>query len=222
MRYGIFVILAAGCGESMDTADGFIQPAHWVDSYPEHGAVLAAAPGSIVVNFNFDLHPTVTSAQVFVNDKMIPAAVSVENRVTLRIAPDGADKFGTWKVVLDACWPDASCHDGQFVFTVDELALATYEDHTSETQVQIAMRDTAFSPERVIVRAGTELVWLNEEGVDHYVNSDPHPSHTSIAALNSPAMNLGESFRFAMTTPGEWGIHCSAHHGMVSRVVVVP
>lgn len=214
----------AACGaESVDLGDGFLRPPHWLDSFPLPGATLAAPPAAIVVNFDFDLHATMSGAGVFVDEVELAARATVgADRRSLRIDLDGAGGPGQWRVALGACWPDGSCHEGQFLFRVDESARAEYADWTAADRVTVAMRQRAFVPEKLVVRAGTEVEWVNEEAPEHYVNSDPHPSHNLSESLNSPALELGDAHRFVFDTPGEWGIHCSAHAGMDGRVLVVP
>ena len=68
---------------------------------------------------------------------------------------------------------------------------------------------------------GTKVVWTNGDGVAHFVNTDPHPSHNVLADLNSLDLAQGQSYSFTFTEVGEWGYHCSAHYlSMVGRVIV--
>ncbi len=228
MRSGLLAavipLLAVGCGTtSEDLGGGFVKPPHFVDSFPRHDDTLTQAPEEIVVNFNFNLHPTATSATLRRNGATVPQALAVAaDQLSLRLDLRGANGDGEWVVGLNACWPDASCHEGQFVFRVDPARLTQYKDLSAGKEVTVRMAGIAFVPDRLVVKAGTRVDFLNDEAVTHFVNSDPHPSHNLIAALNSKAMVKGDRYSHVFNRPGEWGFHCSAHTHMTGKIVVRP
>jgi plastocyanin len=86
--------------------------------------------------------------------------------------------------------------------------------------VAVALQNVAFVPQKIIVSPDTKVVWTNQNGFAHFVNSDPHPSHNSVAALNSTALQKDESYSFTFTAPGIYGYHCSAHTNMTAQVLV--
>lgn len=196
---------------------------HFVDSYPSHGQTLRQPPEEIVVNFDFNLHE---DSYISVARDGVPVAVGKANidstQLTMRTALGGQTGDGLYVVTYRACWPDRSCHDGQFAFTVDSET-ASYRDMTGKEAVSVEMVGLAFAPANIVVSKGTMVTWTNKEGAVHFVNSDPHPSHNAMAELNSGALGEGESHSYTFTRAGEWGYHCSAHYpqGMSGRVIVL-
>ena len=121
-----------------------------------------------------------------------------------------------------ACWPDRSCHDGRFGFRVDGSVKPTYLDMTGRPEVAVSMRDTAFSPTKLVVSLGTKVTWTNNDAVLHFVNTDPHPVHNYLSTLNSTELEPGETYSYTFTEQGEWPYHCSLHfpQNMVAAVIV--
>lgn len=199
--------------------------AHFVDSYPKHGDLFAQVPDRAQIDFNFTLHEvssiTVTKDGAPVEaGKLTLGARNLSMWVTL---PSTAGD-GEYLVKYKACWPDRSCHDGQFAFTVDSKTKSSYQDMTGKKEVQIEMQNIKFQPAAIIISKGTKVTWTNRDSVTHFVNTDPHPSHNVLLELNSLDLNQGQSYSFTFSSPGEWGYHCSAHfpQGMVARVIVQP
>jgi hypothetical protein len=104
------------CGaESNWVDDAFLKPPHWVESQPAPGVRLTAAPSEVSIRFDFNLHRSKTGARVRLNGNEIPSVSTVsENRKILTEDLQGTQGDGQWFVNLDACWPDGSCHKGQF------------------------------------------------------------------------------------------------------------
>jgi hypothetical protein len=74
---------------------------HFVSSDPANNAVVTVAPARVNISFNFDVvpHSDITVSRDGVDVTGGPVVIA-------------ADKLST------ACWPDQSCHDGSFGFTV--------------------------------------------------------------------------------------------------------
>jgi plastocyanin len=201
----------------------FLRPAHFTDSFPIHGETFARAPAVVVVNYNFNLHATLTAATV--SRDGTPVAVSHEvtdDNYTQRIDLQGATGDGVWEILLSACWPDGSCHDGRLAFRVDQSIESQYVDRTGMQQTTVTMKDEAFDPPRIIVSLGTTVIWVDDDLPEHFVNSDPHPTHNMLPALNSDALNDGDTYEFTFDRAGDWGYHCSSHTGMTGRILVLP
>ncbi|GEM_PF-1584902 len=201
-----------------------IRAAHFVDSSPKHGDTTALAPEKITINFDFTLHE-ISSIKVTKDGTMIDTAKMMGPNglsMSTTLAPSAGN--GLYVVSYKACWPDRSCHDGQFAFIVDDMKKMSYNDMTGKSEVQVLMKDLRFQPSHLIVSKGTRVIWKNEESAPHFVNSDPHPSHNVLPKLNSLVINMGgDDYSYTFTEAGEWGFHCSAHYpdGMVGRIIVV-
>lgn len=103
--------------------------AHFVSSSPAHAAVLTSAPSEVVINFNFDL---ATNSAIAVRAENSKSAKSSGTDVTAGTTQIDANKRAMhiaiepnmttqllYGVNYRACWPDQTCHDGQFAFVVD-------------------------------------------------------------------------------------------------------
>ena len=194
---------------------------HYVNSSPEHGQTFMQAPELIVINFNFNLHEnsdiTVTRDSQSVD---IGATTIDDNELTMRATLGSDSGDGVYTVQYSACWPDASCHDGQFGFIVDSET-GTYIDMTGEQAVTIDLKNIQFTQAKVIISSGTMVTWVNDDPVEHFINSDPHPSHNVLPELNSEGMETGDTFSYTFDEPGEWSYHCSAHADVMRGNVVV-
>ncbi len=149
-----------------------------------------------------------------------PASISGARKLTLETTLPAGAGDGTYTVDYKACWPDGSCHDGQFAFIVDGKTAANYTDMTGKAAVSIDIVNIAFGPQAVVVSAGTKVTWTNRDAVVHFVNSDPHPTHNHTPALNSLYLAKDTSYSFTFAQTGEYAYHCSAHTNMTGRVLV--
>ena len=197
---------------------------HLLDSAPKHGDKFAQAPTQILINFDFTLHE---DSAITVTREGAPVTTGKttlgEKKLSLTATLPGDAGDGLYVVKYKACWPDRSCHDGQFAFTVDAKMKSSYLDLTGQSEVTVRLKGIKFEPERIIVSRGTKVTWINDDPVVHFVNSDPHPSHNVVATLNSLEIKKGDSFNYTFDQSGEWAIHCSAHvpENMLGRVIVL-
>ena len=93
--------------------------AHFVDSMPMHEATLAQMPTQVVLNFNFTLSDasTITLEKDGKELKTAPGKLGDKKlSMSTEIPTDGG--AGLYLVKYKACWPDNSCHNGQFAFAV--------------------------------------------------------------------------------------------------------
>src|SRR5262249_19316534 len=77
--------------------------------------------------------------------------------------------------------------------------------YAGETEVKID--NFTFSPERVTVKAGTTVTWVNEDDIPHTVAS-------STKAFKSKALDTDDKYAFTFTTPGVYQYFCSLHPHM--------
>ena len=78
---------------------------------------------------------------------------------------------------------------------------------------KVEIDNFAFSPERITVKAGTTVTWLNADDTPHTVAS-------SSKLFKSKALDTDDSFSFTFTTPGMYEYFCSLHPYMTGTVVV--
>ena len=210
-------------GAMMDKLPNQLFAAHFVDSYPKHGETFAQPPEKALINFNFTLGDpssiTVTKDGTRVNTSALAYG---ERNLSMSVAIPSNSGDGLYVVDYKACWPDRSCHDGRYAFMVDSKSKSSYQNFRGKGEVTINMEDIKFSPSTMVISKGTKVTWKNMDGVVHFVNTDPHPSHNALKDLNSLDIKKGESYSYTFNVLGEWGFHCSAHvpQKMAGRIIV--
>lgn len=196
--------------------------AHYESNTPAHASVLAGVPVNVVIDFNFDLGPG-SSISIKTDDKEYGTGETVidPNKLAMRrnTNPNAPDGFYT--VNYKACWPDGSCHDGYFQFTIDRTKAGNYTDLRNKTEVTVKLSEVAFKPQNIRISRGTKVIWINEDNVDHYVNTDAHPSHTYYPPQNSKVLKKGDMFSLTFDKEGIYPYHCSAHAKIMTGSIIV-
>ncbi|MBI2040326.1 cupredoxin domain-containing protein [Candidatus Microgenomates bacterium] len=211
--------------QTLDTTTRFSDPkksAHYESNTPEHGSVLAGVPINVVINFNFDLTPP-SSISITKDGKEygIGETIIDSNKLSLRRGMDSNSLDGIYNIIYKACWPDKSCHDGNFQFKIDRRQSSVYIDMTGQKQVTINLKNIAFDPRYVKISKGTKVTWVNDDDVEHYINTDSHPAHTYYPDQNSKALKNGDQFSLVFNQPGIYPYHCSAHADVMSASILV-
>lgn len=90
-------------------------------------------------------------------------------------------------------------------------AVAAQPAPTATAEVKIDQ--FAFVPQRITVKAGTTVTWINEDDA-------PHTIASSSKLFKSKALDTGDKFPFTFTAPGTYAYFCSVHPHMTGTVVV--
>jgi len=88
---------------------------------------------------------------------------------------------------------------------------AAQSAQAADTEVDIDQ--FAFLPQRITVKAGTTVTWINEDDVPHTVAS-------SGKLFKSKALDTRDKFSFTFTTPGTYEYFCSLHPHMTGAIAV--
>ncbi len=85
----------------------------------------------------------------------------------------------------------------------------------------VSLKNTAYSPRSITVRAGTTVLWENDEAsaIPHTVTSGA--PNTPSGAFDSGTLNPTQKFQFTFTTPGTFNYFCRIHGAAMTGVVVV-
>lgn len=220
---GILIVAAAAFVllNSGDTA-GFKKSAHYESNSPAHGSVLAGVPVNVVIDFNFDLSTgSLISIKAGDREYGIGETIIDSNNLAMRRDIDTNAPDGLYTVNYKACWPDGSCHDGYFQFTIDRTKAETYADLRNKNEVTVKLSEISFKPTNIRISRGTKVVWMNEDNVIHYVNTDAHPSHTYYPQQNSGALKKGDVFSLTFDKTGVYPYHCSAHANVMTGSIIV-
>lgn len=80
-------------------------------------------------------------------------------------------------------------------------------------QVTVEMSDYEFFPAKLTVNVGTEITWLNRDGVVHNVVAGDD-------AFDSGTLNGGDSWSVVLDQPGTYSYVCTFHPGMEATLTV--
>ena len=94
------------------------------------------------------------------------------------------------------------------------VAAATFAARSAPaTDAEVDIDQFTFLPQRITVKAGTTVTWINEDDV-------PHTIVSSSKVFKSKAHDTANKFSFTFTTPGTYDYFCSVHPHMTGAVVV--
>jgi plastocyanin len=82
---------------------------------------------------------------------------------------------------------------------------------TAATEVKID--NFTFAPQRLTVKAGTTVTWINEDDI-------PHTVAATGKAFRSKVLDTDDKFSFTFTTAGSYEYFCSLHPHMTGTIVV--
>lgn len=83
----------------------------------------------------------------------------------------------------------------------------------AETTVKID--NFTFTPQRLTVKAGTTVTWVNEDDI-------PHTVAATQKAFKSKVLDTDDKYTFTFTTAGTYEYFCSLHPHMTGTIVVEP
>lgn len=93
--------------------------AHYVSNAPANEAILSSPPAEVTINFNFDLASNSTISVKKDGQEVSTGSIRISaDKQTLSKSVNATGGSGLYTVSYNACWPDGSCHDGQFQFGV--------------------------------------------------------------------------------------------------------
>jgi plastocyanin len=199
-----------------------VKAAHFESSTPAHGAKFAGVPNQVVIDFNFDLSDQSAISIKQSGQEYGEGDTTIdENKLAMRLKLKLSAPNGVYEVTYKACWPDNSCHNGKFSFTIDRTLADNFIDMRSQSEITIKMSQIKFQPENLIITKGTKVTWVNDDTVDHFVNTDSHPAHTHQPDLNSRSLRQGASYNYTFAEAGLYPYHCSAHaNNMAGNILV--
>src|SRR5262249_15117808 len=70
--------------------------------------------------------------------------------------------------------------------------------------IEVKIDNFTFEPQRIVVKAGTTVTWINEDDI-------PHTVAASGKLFKSKTLDTGDTFTYTFTTPGDYLYFCSLH-----------
>jgi plastocyanin len=87
-------------------------------------------------------------------------------------------------------------------------------DSTTAKQNRIEIKDFAFNPQKITVKSGEKITWLNRDEEPHTVVS------VEKQFKKSPALDTDQEFTATAGAPGTYTYFCSVHPKMTGTIVV--
>lgn len=114
------------------------------------------------------------------------------------------------------CAPNEKAEQGAFLDCTEKekCCIPAQAQKTSNASSPVVLIDQmAFSPEVVKVKAGTEVVWKNNDASIHTVTADD-------GSFSSPPLDQGGVFKKMFTKTGTYSYTCEMHPFMSGKIVV--
>lgn len=77
----------------------------------------------------------------------------------------------------------------------------------------VTIRNFAFSPAKITIKAGQSVIWTNEDSVGHSATADDNSWDTGV-------LPQGQSKSITFAKAGTYTYHCSVHPNMKAEVIV--
>ena len=87
-------------------------------------------------------------------------------------------------------------------------------DNRNSKQNRIEIKDFAFNPQTITVKAGEKVTWINRDEEPHTVVS------VEKQFKKSPALDTDQEFTITAGAPGTYMYFCSVHPKMTGTIVV--
>jgi plastocyanin len=79
--------------------------------------------------------------------------------------------------------------------------------------MEVKIDNFTFAPQRLTVKAGATVTWINEDDI-------PHTVAATGLAFRSKVLDTDDKFSFTFTTAGTFEYFCSLHPHMTGTIVV--
>lgn len=86
--------------------------------------------------------------------------------------------------------------------------------------VTVTIEDGKFDPSSVLIKQGDTVQWVNKDTKSHHIASNPHPTHTDLAELESSDLAAGQNFQFKFIKIGTFDYHDHLDPTIKGSVVV--
>jgi plastocyanin len=102
----------------------------------------------------------------------------------------------------------------------DSPSASDVTDRTDSALVVVAMKNTAFTPQKIKVKKGTTVRWVNEDDVRHNVVALNENDQSGLPAQND-LLGKGGTYEYRFDILGTFDYKCSPHPFMTGSVEVV-
>jgi plastocyanin len=111
----------------------------------------------------------------------------------------------------DVCGPGEIAEQGAFIDCGEKQKCCVAKVPASSHVILID--NYTFSPAEIRVRVGAEVIWKNNDGVEHGVTADD-------GSFASGSLAQGAEYKKKFVKPGVYSYSCEMHPSMAGKVVV--
>ena len=117
-------------------------------------------------------------------------------------------KYGIWilllvsVIALSGCGASTPTNGGTSTFPVSKLG----------TKVTVSMKNSVFTPATATVKAGTTVVWTNDDSLQHTVFAS--------GAFDDILLQPGETFSFTFKNVGTFDYVSTLSKEMIGKIIV--
>jgi plastocyanin len=102
---------------------------------------------------------------------------------------------------------------------ISSLGVSAFADGPANTNAggksnMIEIKDFAFDPQKITVKSGEKITWINRDGEPHTVVS------VGKKFQRSPGLDTDQEFSITAGAPGTYEYFCSVHPKMTGTIVV--
>jgi len=125
-------------------------------------------------------------------------------------------KFGAWMLVtVLASTTVTSVSASSSQPSGGDTQVSTSQKTSTESRAEVQIDNFTFAPGSIIVKAGTQVTWINHDDIPHTVDSTD-------GKFRSGALDTDDKFEFRFAQPGEYPFYCRIHPKMTGKIVVQP
>jgi plastocyanin len=100
-----------------------------------------------------------------------------------------------------------------FLFAILALETSNLSAPAWAADATVTIDNFTFEPQRLTVKAGTTVTWVNQDDI-------PHALASNAKIFKSKAVDTDDKFSFTFATPGVYEYFCSMHPHMTGTIVV--
>lgn len=104
-----------------------------------------------------------------------------------------------------------SCASAPAVTTASSLPAQSTPGTTGAQNPAISIENFSFNPAILTIKAGTTVIWTNNDTATHTIKS---------SSFNSQDIAKGQTFEFKFDTIGTYDYSCGVHPAMTGKIIV--
>ena len=92
-------------------------------------------------------------------------------------------------------------------------SIGNNSSNTTSAATTITIQNMTFNPDKITVRSGTNIQWINNDNTQHQIMSDT-------GSFQSNILNPGDSYNFFFAKTGIYGYHDALNPTVTGTIIV--